>query len=519
VSGLGGGVDGNNVSSPPPPPLPVPKTPTHEKAKTLFNFGALLGAAEQGELYCQEDISPDNLQQHHNIAAVHNSATNNPYLRASKADTEVRDNVVNDDGDESDNDDPAVEVALSTMRSTAGRSSRTLKPSSRALAVAASRGGESLYVTSSSSNSSHASAPAPAPAPVTRPSYAIRPPPEIDRSEHKRLTDAELKQATDDNCIALAMEDYRAKKHLLLDMALSRDNPRNLASNPRPGVIKDGFFWGSYPALEKVLRQSMDEYYELSTAKRQSKEQQMFNNRLVTQIRDVASSNGWVFDPLNFDEKKVRDRIRCFFKTHIQNAKKRLKTVVKNQHKRTNKLLVIAAKEAIRCVLEGVEYSHNGLLGNHGANAENGEAGAAGSTDATTTASDGPKPKIVGKRGAQDRRSMSIETSTPYGSKRPKKAVFDEDAVIKGNYYNADSVGLRNAHLARPRIEQIVGSGGGGGGGGGYPQYQQQQQKQQQQQPQHSIMEIADDDQGEAAAAVMSLGFCLSQSSQQEGVM
>ena len=145
-------------------------------------------------------------------------------------------------------------------------------------------------------------------------------------------------------------------------MALSRDNPRNLASNPRPGVIKDGFFWGSYPALEKVLRQSMDEYYELSTAKRQSKEQQLFNNRLVSNIRVIASQNGWVFDPASFDDKKIRDRIRCFFKTHIQNAKKRLKTVIKNQHKKTNKLLVAGAREAIRCVLEGVEYSHTGLL-------------------------------------------------------------------------------------------------------------------------------------------------------------
>lgn len=85
--------------------------------------------------------------------------------------------------------------------------------------------------------------------------------------------------------LELALKDHRAKKHLLLDMALSRDNPRMAMHDPKPGIITDGFFWGNYPALEKVLRASMDEYYELSTAKRQSKEQQQFNNRLVQDIR------------------------------------------------------------------------------------------------------------------------------------------------------------------------------------------------------------------------------------------
>ena len=66
----------------------------------------------------------------------------------------------------------------------------------------------------------------------------------------------------------------RSLQHLLLDMAISRDNLRIAMRDPEPCIIMDGFFWGNYPALEKVLRNSMDEYYELSTAKRQSKEQQ-----------------------------------------------------------------------------------------------------------------------------------------------------------------------------------------------------------------------------------------------------
>ena len=48
-----------------------------------------------------------------------------------------------------------------------------------------------------------------------------------------------------------------------------------------------------------------------------------------------------------FDDKKIRDRIRCFFKTHIQNAKKRLKTVLKNQHKKENQRIINVARSAV----------------------------------------------------------------------------------------------------------------------------------------------------------------------------
>ena len=216
-------------------------------------------------------------------------------------------------------------------------------------------------ISSSSSRSSN-------PAPTAPPGSEIVP-------------DADLLGATDSEILALALRDHRTKKHLLLEMALSRDNPRTSLHDPKPGVITEGFFWGNYPKLEKVLRARMDEYYELSTSKvrrrcaprpqgkanerddhqdtpetsghelgkhaptspffsltvffcflpppqpfswqRQSKEQQTFNNRLVTKIREVATVAGWTFDPRSFDDKKIRDRIRCFFKTHIQNAKKR----------------------------------------------------------------------------------------------------------------------------------------------------------------------------------------------------
>jgi hypothetical protein len=51
-------------------------------------------------------------------------------------------------------------------------------------------------------------------------------------------------------------------KQLLLTMALVRINPRAAPETwPKPGsVIEEGFFWGTYPPLEMVLRAHMSEY-------------------------------------------------------------------------------------------------------------------------------------------------------------------------------------------------------------------------------------------------------------------
>jgi hypothetical protein len=108
-------------------------------------------------------------------------------------------------------------------------------------------------------------------------------------------------------------------KNLLLSMALVRINPRSAPAQwpPRGSVIPDGFFWGTYPPLESILRQNMREYYELSITQCQSKSQQAFNHRLTHEIRQEAESYGWSF-VTSFDDKTLRDRIRCFFKTHIQ---------------------------------------------------------------------------------------------------------------------------------------------------------------------------------------------------------
>lgn len=111
-------------------------------------------------------------------------------------------------------------------------------------------------------------------------------------------------------------------------------------------VISEGFFWREYPACEQVLYNHMVRYYEISAIQRNYKVQQAFNNVLVEQVRKAAEDHGFEIDP-NFDDKKLRDRIRCFYKTHLQNAKKRLATLQKHSESEENRSLVLVF---IRCV-------------------------------------------------------------------------------------------------------------------------------------------------------------------------
>jgi hypothetical protein len=111
-------------------------------------------------------------------------------------------------------------------------------------------------------------------------------------------------------------------------------------------VITEGFFWREYPACEQVLYNHMHRYYEISAIQKNYKVQQFFNNVLVEEVRKAAYDSGFTVDP-DFCDKKLRDRIRCFYKTHLQNAKKRLATLQKHADSIENQTLVAVF---IRCV-------------------------------------------------------------------------------------------------------------------------------------------------------------------------
>lgn len=171
---------------------------------------------------------------------------------------------------------------------------------------------------------------------------APRPPPK------KKSRNPSTKDSTPDQKVAAraailaarTSQDEKLCKQLLLQMVLRRSNPRAPPpSVPGPGhVLPDRFVWAHYPPLEQVLKENMRTYYEYSIFQCQSLEQQEFNNEMVNKVQRVADEWGWSFDPERYkpDGKMLRDRIRCYYKTHVQNAKKRLTTMLRNPTKRSN---------------------------------------------------------------------------------------------------------------------------------------------------------------------------------------
>mmetsp|Transcript_6376 Transcript_6376/g.9020 ORF Transcript_6376/g.9020 Transcript_6376/m.9020 type:complete len:555 (+) Transcript_6376:109-1773(+) len=162
--------------------------------------------------------------------------------------------------------------------------------------------------------------------------------------------DRDIKKSVSNDPIEVQLEDPTVYKNLILTMALQRPKAKETKGGdanathqqqqilaPPSKVIGEGFYWKEYPPLENLLYSHMGEYYEWSTRSRQSKHQQAFNNALVEKVRSIAAAEGFSFDPSHFTDKRLRDRIRCFFKTHLQNAKKRLNTLKKNVNSKDNR--------------------------------------------------------------------------------------------------------------------------------------------------------------------------------------
>ena len=52
-------------------------------------------------------------------------------------------------------------------------------------------------------------------------------------------------------------------------------------------------------------------------------QQKQYNNRLTERLLELATEHGYVFDTADFSFVTVRDRIRCYYKSYVQSAKKR----------------------------------------------------------------------------------------------------------------------------------------------------------------------------------------------------
>lgn len=183
---------------------------------------------------------------------------------------------------------------------------------------------------------------------------------------------------------ARALKDQNLSSRLLLSLILTREKPGTKpeeqvvvtkveeamnATAEHPYYMPVGFQWCDFPPLEEILKRNRRRYYELSMdpTLRQTVEQLSFNNHLVSCVRDAGVQHHWIFhntnnnnnrdkgteneescDPeqtttttttqqvYNWTEKALRDRIRFYYKTNLQNARGRLQTMLKNPSKRSN---------------------------------------------------------------------------------------------------------------------------------------------------------------------------------------
>mmetsp|Transcript_20943 Transcript_20943/g.59771 ORF Transcript_20943/g.59771 Transcript_20943/m.59771 type:complete len:522 (+) Transcript_20943:274-1839(+) len=87
-------------------------------------------------------------------------------------------------------------------------------------------------------------------------------------------------------------------------------------------ILRKKFSWKNYPELEAFLIANREEYLRHS-ALNYTVQQKQYNNRLTELLLDLAAEHGYVFDEADFSFVTVRDRIRCYFKSYVQSAKKR----------------------------------------------------------------------------------------------------------------------------------------------------------------------------------------------------
>lgn len=95
-----------------------------------------------------------------------------------------------------------------------------------------------------------------------------------------------------------------------------------------------------------------DEYLRHS-ALNYTAEQKQYNNWLTERLLEVAAKYHYVFDPEEFNFVAVRDRIRCYYKSYVQTARKRglpllnnsNKSSSSNSNKQQRKMVVVEAAD------------------------------------------------------------------------------------------------------------------------------------------------------------------------------
>jgi hypothetical protein len=85
------------------------------------------------------------------------------------------------------------------------------------------------------------------------------------------------------------------------------------------------------------LISNRDAYLEHSS-KNYTAEQKQYNNWLTERLLEVADQHSYVFDPEDFNFVAIRDRIRCYYKSYVQTARKRGLELPGNAHLKRSKM-------------------------------------------------------------------------------------------------------------------------------------------------------------------------------------
>lgn len=87
-------------------------------------------------------------------------------------------------------------------------------------------------------------------------------------------------------------------------------------------ILRKKFSWKHYPELERFLIANREEYLKHS-ALNYTAEQKQYNNWLTERLLEMAGKYNYMFDPDDFNFVAIRDRIRCYYKSYVQTARKR----------------------------------------------------------------------------------------------------------------------------------------------------------------------------------------------------
>jgi hypothetical protein len=86
--------------------------------------------------------------------------------------------------------------------------------------------------------------------------------------------------------------------------------------------MSDTFLIALPKQLERFLIANRDEYLKHSQMN-YTAEQKQYNNWLTERLLEVAAQHSYMFDPDDFNFVAIRDRIRCYYKSYVQTARKR----------------------------------------------------------------------------------------------------------------------------------------------------------------------------------------------------